>query len=245
METKRFLHILKPSGTVYSGESQYTIREVFSLKKQSCFYSICLLTAFVLWTAAVRLVDVQAIGPVGSFVGFAELNSFVHGLTGVHLGLYLLTDWLSLIPVICVLGFALLGLRQWIRRKSLFRVDRSILVLGGFYLLTGAAYLFFEKCIINFRPVLIDRILEASYPSSTTMLVICVMSTTGLQLQERILNPRLRKGIRVLIAAFTLFMVMGRLISGVHWITDIIGGILLSLGLVMLYAWLTAKKETA
>lgn len=206
----------------------------------SAFY---FLTAFLLCTAAVATVDVQTIGPNGSAVGFAGLNSCFHSLTGVHMELYILTDWLSLIPVFFAAGFGALGLFQWIRRKALLKVDRSILVLGGFYLLTGAAYVFFEKCIINFRPVLIDGVLEASYPSSTTMLVICVMTTTAMQLKERLQSPRLRKWTQILVAAFTAFMVIGRLLSGVHWLTDIIGGILLSTGLVLLYAAFTQKRD--
>ena len=194
------------------------------------------LAVFLFWTITVAAVDVRPIGPEGSSVGMAALNGFFHGLTGVHLGLYILTDWLSLIPFLFVFGFGLLGLVQWVRRKSLGKVDRSILALGGYYLLTGAVYGFFEKCVINYRPVLIEGVLEASYPSSTTVLVICVMVTTMMQLQMRIRNPRLRKWISVSAAVFTVFMVAGRLLSGVHWLSDIIGGILLSSGLVMLYA---------
>lgn len=207
------------------------------MKRKTYFLAaICFLAAFLLWTMAVAAVDVQPIGPEGSSVGLAGLNGFVHDLTGVHLGLYILTDWLSLIPFLFVLGFGILGLVQWVRRKSLGKVDRSILALGGHYLLTGAAYGFFEICVINYRPVFIEGVLEASYPSSTTVLVICVMITAMMQLQMRIGNPRLRKWISVSAAAFTVFMVVGRLLSGVHWVSDIIGGILLSCGLVMLYA---------
>ena len=193
------------------------------------------LAAFLLWTIAVATVDVQAIGPEGSSVGLAGLNGLFHDLTGVHLGLYILTDWLSLIPFLFVFGFGILGLVQWMRRKSLWKVDRSILALGGCYLLTSAVYGFFEKCVINYRPVLIEGVLEASYPSSTTVLVICVMVTAMMQLQMRIRNPRLRKWTSVSAAVFTVFMVAGRLLSGVHWLSDIIGGALLSGGLVMLY----------
>ncbi|MGM9618323.1 MAG: phosphatase PAP2 family protein [Oscillospiraceae bacterium] len=194
-----------------------------------------LLAAFVLWTIAVRRMDVQAIGPKGSSVGFAALNGFVHNLTGVHWTIYTITDWLGLVPLCFALGFALLGLRQLIQRRSLLKVDRSLLVLGGFYLLVMAAYLFFETFVINYRPVLINGCLEASYPSSTTMLVMCVMPTAMMQLHDRIRSKTVRKVILGILAAFTAFMVIARLISGVHWLTDIVAGTLLSAGLVMLY----------
>ena len=209
------------------------------MRKKYVFLSLCLLLSFVLWTAAITAVDVQPIGPEGSLVGFAGLNSLVHQLTGVHMALYVLTDRLSLIPLMVISGFGALGLVQWIRRSSLRKVDRDILVLGGFYIVTGTVYGFFETCVINYRPVLIEGILEASYPSSTTLLVICVMVTGMMQLKKRIRNPSLWKRISVPVAAFTVFMVACRLLSGVHWFSDIIGGILLSSGLVILYAALT------
>ena len=205
--------------------------------------AFCFLSAFLLWTVAVTAVDVQAIGPEGSAVGLAGLNRSVHQIAGVHMTLYVLTDWLSLIPLLLIAGFALLGLIQWIQRKSIRKVEQSILVLGGFYAVTGAVYVFFENCIVNYRPVLIEGILEASYPSSTTMLVLCVMTTAAMQLKERIQNHYLRKWMLFLISGFSAFMVIGRLLSGVHWLTDIIGGILLSFGLVLLYAAFTQKRD--
>lgn len=194
-----------------------------------------LLAAFVLWTVAICRIDVQPIGPNGSSVGFAGLNGWVHDLTGVHMGLYVLTDWLGLVPVGFVLGFAVLGLVQWMRRRKLFRVDHDILVLGGFYLLVLILYLVFETVAVNARPVLIDGRLEASYPSSTTMLVLCVMPTAMMQLRARIRNTKVRTIVLAILAVFTACMVVGRLIAGVHWFTDIIGGVLLSAGLVVLY----------
>ena len=197
--------------------------------------SLCLLAAFALWTAAIRVVDVQAIGPQGSAVGLAGINRFVHSLTGVHFCLYNITDWLGLVPIFVCIGFGLLGLVQWGKRKSIRKVDFDILVLGGLYIVTIAAYLFFESVVINYRPVLIGGILEASYPSSTTMLVMCVMPTAIMQLGGRIKNRMLRNLVAFVIIAFIAFMVIGRLLSGVHWFTDIVGGALLSAGLVWMY----------
>ena len=194
------------------------------------------LAAFVLWTVLVRVVDLQQIGPEGSVVGFAAFNAFVHGITGVHMGLYELTDLLSVIPLAIIGGFGLLGLVQWIKRKSFAKVDYSILVLGGFYIAVLVIFALFEVLAINYRPVLIEGKLEASYPSSTTMLVMCVLPTAVMQLRGRIQNPVLNHSVSFVLGVFTGFMVVVRLISGVHWVTDIIGGALLSTGLVVLYA---------
>ena len=205
------------------------------MKKKKLCIAIALLVSFVLWTALVSLADVQAIGPEGSVVGFGTLNGLVHKLTGVNWILYTATDWLGLVPIAVAIGFAVLGLAQLISRKSLWRVDRSILALGAFYVIVVVAYLFFEAVVINYRPVLIDGRLEASYPSSTTLLVMCVMPTAAIQLNARIKNNLLRRIATISIVAFTAFMVMGRLVSGVHWVTDIVGGALLSAGLVETY----------
>ena len=194
-----------------------------------------LVVVFVLWTVLVCFVDVRTIGPEGSSVGFATLNGFVHELTGVNWLLYTVTDWLGLVPIAVTLGFAILGLVQLIKRKSLWKVDHSILALGVFYIVVMAAYIFFEVVVINYRPTLIDGYLEASYPSSTTMLVMCVMPTAAMQLNARIKNTVFRRCAIIAIVAFTAFMVIGRLISGVHWITDIIGGAMFSIGIVTTY----------
>ena len=194
-----------------------------------------LLISFVLWTVLILFVDVRAIGPEGSSVGFSAINGFIHELTGVNWFLYTVTDWLGLVPIGVAFGFAVLGLVQWIKRKSLLKVDRSILTLGGFYIVVMAVYILFEIVVINYRPTLINGHLEASYPSSTTMLVMCVMPMAMMQLCARIKNDLFRRCVMFAIAVFIAFMVIGRLVSGVHWISDIIGGVLLSAGLVMMY----------
>ena len=196
---------------------------------------IGMLVVFVLWTAAVRFVDVKAIGPQNSSDGFATVNEFFHKLTGVNFMLYTITDWLGLVPIFVCFGFGLLGLIQWIKRKKLLKVDYSILVLGGFYIAVITAYLFFEEFVVNYRPVLINGYLEASYPSSTTLLVMCVMPTAVMQFNTRIKNIVARRCVAIIITIFIVFVVIGRLISGVHWLTDIVGGAFLSAALVTMY----------
>ncbi len=209
--------------------------------KRTLYLSIGFLGAFVLWTVLVLLVDVQAIGPDGSVVGLATVNGLFHRLTGVHMNLYTLTDWLGLVPIAVVLGFALFGLVQWIKRRRIQNVDFDVLILGGFYIITIFCYLLFEMVVINRRPILIDGFLEASYPSSTTLLVLCVMPTAMLQFRSRIKNRVLRVIVLMAIAVFIGFMVIGRLVSGVHWLSDIVGGVWLSAGLVLFYQFLTRK----
>ena len=206
-------------------------------KKNSRLFwvGVGLLVVFVLWTVLIRFVDVEAIGPRQSSVGFATLNGYIHNLTGVNMSLYIITDWLGIVPIGVAFGFAVLGIVQCIKRKSLLKVDRSILTLGGFYIVVIAVYILFEIVVINYRPTLIDGYLEASYPSSTTILVMCVMPTAMMQLRTRIKNDLFRRCVMLTITVFITFMVIGRLVSGVHWITDIIGGALLSTAIVLMY----------
>lgn len=203
--------------------------------KKILFWSVALFAAFIMWTALLCFVDVETIGPQGSKVGLAHLNRHFHALTGVNMTLYTVTDWLGIIPIAVAFAFAAFGISQWIKRKRLLAVDHSLFALGIFYVAVMAAYVFFEVVSLNYRPILIEGRLEASYPSSTTMLVMCVMPTAIMQLIDRMQNKVL-KGLTVTISvAFIIFMVVGRLLSGVHWVSDIIGGALLSAALVLAY----------
>lgn len=125
--------------------------------------------------------------------------------------------------------------RSFFFGKSLRKVDRGLLILGGLYGILLGVYLLIETVVINYRPVLIEGVLEASYPSSTTVLVMCVMLTGDLQLRQRVRKSACRKWITALIWVFTAMMVLGRLACGVHWLSDILGGALLSAGLVLGY----------
>ena len=206
-----------------------------SKTKTELFIASALLVLFAVWTILVSTVDLSPIGPLNSEVGFATLNGAVRDAVGVRVSLYTLTDWLGLVPIGIALGFAALGLVQWIQRRSLKRVDLNLLALGIFYVLIFAAFLLFEEIALNYRPVLIDGQLEASYPSSTTLLVLCVLPTAMMQWRARIQSKPLRRITLFAAAIFTAFTVVGRLLSGVHWITDIIGGLLLGASLVLLY----------
>ena len=211
---------------------------------KSCLWTgISLLTAFLLWTLLITRVDVRAVGPNGTSVGFAGFNLWFHHLTGVHMTLYTITDWLGLVPIVVCLCFAALGAVQLVKRRSLFRVDRDIILLGFYYILVIFCYLFFEMVPINYRPILINGVLEASYPSSTTLLVLSVMPTLKFQVDRRNEEPFARNVTTAFVIAFSMFMVIGRLISGVHWATDIIGAVLLSFGLFRLYQYFAQPAD--
>ena len=194
-----------------------------------------LLVIFTIWTGLVQCVDVKPIGANTTDIGFSTLNSYFHQMTGVHMTLYTITDWLGLIPIFICVVFGGLGFVQLIKRKSLFKVDKDLILLGIYYFIVIMGYLIFEVIPINYRPILIDGRLEASYPSSTTLLVLSVMPTLILQVKRRSTHILITKIVSVVTILFSLFMVIARLTCGVHWLTDIIGALILSTGLYYLY----------
>lgn len=206
---------------------------------------LALLAAFLLWTVLIQCVDVRPAGQNGTNIGFATFNLWFHRLTGVHMGLYVITDWLGLVPIFVCLGFACVGAAQLVTRKSLLRVDPDILLLGAYYVAVIFCYLFFEAVPINYRPIPIDGAMEASYPSSTTLLVLSVMPTLKFQIDRRSNSTLLKRVTGAIVCAFSAFMVAGRLVSGVHWATDIVGSVLLSFGLFALYHFAVARIDAS
>jgi len=190
---------------------------------------------FVIWTLLIQCIDVKEAGESFTQVGFASFNVWFHHLTGVHMMLYTITDWLGLVPIMICLFFGVFGLCQLVKRRSLLRVDGDILILGAYYILVIFIYLVFEMIPINYRPVLINGVAEASYPSSTTLLVLSVMLTLKYQTDRRSENTLVKHLITAFVIVFSAFMVIGRLVSGVHWVTDIVGSVLLSYSLFMFY----------
>ena len=211
--------------------------------KNLLWTGVSLLLLFVFWTILIQTIDVRMVGPKDARVGFASWNTWFHKQTGVNMTLYTVTDWLGLLPVLICGCFGLLGLWQWIHRKKILQVDHDILFLGVYYLLVIAGYLLFEMVPINYRPVLIEGYLEASYPSSTTLLVLSVMPTLKFQTDRRCKKRVFRSLMTILTILFSLFMAAGRLLSGVHWVTDIIGSVFLSNGLFLLYAAMVNRAD--
>lgn len=203
-------------------------------KRYLCL-GLVFISAFFLWTMLIQTVDVQSLGVKGTMIGFATINCWFHTITGVHMVMYYVTDWLGLVPILACMFMGVMGLKQWIQRRSIRKVDYDILCLGLYYVVVIAAYLAFEMIPINYRPILIEGRMEISYPSSTTLLVLCVMPTIIEQVKRRVRNKNAKKWIQSITVVFSLFMVIGRLISGVHWITDIIGAILFSCGWFHIY----------
>ena len=214
-------------------------------EKKSLLIGSIFLVMFAVWTTLILTVDVQPLGQNGTSIGFATFNCWFHHFTGVNMAIYTITDWMGLVPVGICLIFAGVGLVQLIKRRSLCRVDADIMILGVYFVIVFLAYSIFEIIPINYRPILIEGRMETSYPSSTTLLVLSVMPALIEQIQRRLSDIRVKQITTIAAITFSVFMVTGRLVSGVHWFTDIVGGELLSAGLFKLYkaAVMLALKE--
>ena len=195
-------------------------------------------------TGLLVYVDVQPIGPGGSLVGLATVNEYVFSHIGKSLFWYNLTQFLGKIAIIYAIGFVIYGLVQWVERQKLRRVDKDLIALAILYILIVIHYVIFELFIINFRPLLVINKMEASYPSSHTMLLICVMVSAILQFHNRIRKKALRIVAEIFSGVIMIVTVVGRLLSGVHWFTDILGAVLLSAALLTFY-YALAKRMRA
>ena len=212
--------------------------------KKNILICILLVLISIIYTILVKYVDTSIIGPNGSVVGFSSLNSFVFNLTGNNMTLYKITEILGIIPILIALMYAVIGLIQVIDRKSL-KVDKELIALGILYIIVILIYAFFEKCIINYRPVLIDGILEASYPSSHTLLSICICGSALLINKYLFNNKKIYKYVNIVSIISMVLIVLGRLLSGVHWASDIIGSIIISITLLKILEtyYLSIKKD--
>ena len=206
-------------------------------KRNLLFAAVSGLSA-VLLIILVRFVDVRPIGPEGTSIGLSHLNRFVFDHFGVNMLWYEITDWLGVAAVLTAFLFALTGTVQLIKRRSLLKVDRAILALGGMYIIVTGLYILFEVLIVNYRPIIMPGGTgpEASFPSSHTMLVCVIMGSAMMLIDRYIAVKTLRGLLRIICAVIIGVTVIGRSIAGVHWFTDILGGILISAALLALFA---------
>ena len=197
--------------------------------------SFVLFVCFIMFTAALKFVDVQPVGPMDSEVGFATVNVFVHNLFGQNKVYDRISDFLAVLSLFAACSFAIIGAYQFLQKKSILKVDSSIILLGVTYVFVILIYVLFEKLVINFRPVLEKGVLEASYPSSYTMMILIILGTARTTMERIIHNELVLKGLRIVLAVLMVLAVAFRIMSGVHWFTDILGALFISAAVIQLY----------
>lgn len=204
-------------------------------KRYSFRFGGVMIIIFIIYTFAVKFIDVKPIGPEKSKVGFAAINSFFRDRIEFNSFWYKISEFFGMLVILTACLFAVMALVQFIMRKNIWKVDRNIISLGIFYIAVICIYIFFEKVIINYRPVILDEGLEASFPSSHTVLAICIMGSAVIQFRKYFKTAEHRRCADIIAAFICAMTVLGRVLSGVHWISDIIGGMILSIAMLRLY----------
>ena len=202
--------------------------------KSKYLLTVSSLILFNILIVLIKTVDVAKTGVGDTEIGLYHLNNTAKEFIGLNMQWYKVTEVLGILAILSGGIFALAGLFQLIKRKSLFKVDKEILCLGGLYVIMGLIYVIFEKVIINFRPIIMSGEIEpeASFPSSHTVLTVVIMGSIFMILGKYIKNKSALCALKSLCVSIAVITVTGRLISGVHWLTDILGGIILSVFLL-------------
>lgn len=196
----------------------------------------------VIYILLVKFVDVSSIGPKNSSVGFSHINKLFNNIFSYNPTIYKITEILGYLALLIVAIYGLIGVYQLIKRKSIKKVDREIILLGIFYVVVICLYVLFEKVIINYRPVILEGVLEASFPSSHTLLAICVCGS-GVLVNNKIFKDfKYTNIINKIFIVLLVLIVIGRLISGVHWLSDILGGVIISITLLYTFNYFLNKK---
>ncbi len=216
------------------------------MKKNRGFVLPAVLAALtLLYIVLLKTVDVAAVGPQSTLVGFSHLNQSVFNAFGVNESWYKVTEVLGIGSIALAFVFALMGFIQLMQRKNILKVDHQLLAAGALYFAVIALYVLFEIVVINYRPVIMpgETAPEASFPSSHTMIGSVIMGSAVILSEYYINNENLRKTVQVVLCILIMVMTFGRLLSGVHWLTDIIGGVLISLTLLSCFRAALEKME--
>lgn len=210
------------------------------LKKNITCIGLFIIT--IIYILLVKFVDVGNVGPKNTSVGFSHINKLFNDIFSYNPTIYKITEILGYLALLIVGIYGLIGVYQLIKRKSIKKVDREIILLGIFYVVVICLYVLFEKVIINYRPVILEGVLEASFPSSHTLLAICVCGS-GVLVNNKIFKDfKYTNIINKIFIVLLVLIVVGRLISGVHWLSDILGGVIISITLLYTFNYFLNKK---
>ena len=196
-----------------------------------------LLLAFVVFTVIVSTCDVCKIDGAAAEVGLSKINEFFFARLHYNDVLYSISKYLGYALFLIIAYFGFLGLKQLIEKKSVFKVDKEILLFGGMCVVMLSIYVLFEKAIINYRPIIVDASegIEASYPSSHTFLAICLCGAGIIMFGKYIQNKNVQKLVSISLAIAGIIVVLCRFLSAVHWFTDIVGSLILGAFVIMTF----------
>ncbi|MBQ6504629.1 MAG: phosphatase PAP2 family protein [Flexilinea sp.] len=214
-----------------------------SVPKETVRTALLMTVLAIAATIIVATVDVQPVGVEGTNLGLATINTGFFSRVGQSETFFKISKVAGYICFATAGGFGIFFLLQLIQRKSLSKVDRNLSVLMLLYILTLSLYLLFDKVlIINYRPILRDKGLESSYPSTHVMIAWVVMVSAIDQWSIYIKNEKTLTVVVICSFAVMLVTILARALSGVHWLTDILGGILMGDMLIAWYRYAASRK---
>lgn len=207
--------------------------------KKQLFLLIGAILVSVIFTVLIKTVDVQPIGPEGSWVGLASINQVVKDTLGFNATIAQVSDYFIAPIIVFAACYIVAAVIQLIKRK---KIDRELIWFGVALILLGVIYIVFEKLTLNFRPVILDDALEASYPSLHTLNAVTLAGCIVLFNRRKLAtsNARAFRILNLAVSMLALFVVLCRALSGVHWLTDIIGGLLFASVIISAYRLLLA-----
>ena len=193
----------------------------------------------IIYTALVTFVDKQTIGPEGTSVGFSAINKVFLDLISYNPMWDKITDLMLMIAILTAVYFAATGFLQLVKEKRpLAEIDKDILIMGFLYVILVIMYVLFDKVPFNYRPVLLpDEVeLEASFPSTHVLMICTIMGSAIAAWRERFYDDEnLVTVLKVFACAVMFIGVVGRVLAGVHWFSDICAGLLFSATLISAY----------
>ncbi|MCQ2382504.1 MAG: phosphatase PAP2 family protein [Clostridia bacterium] len=187
---------------------------------------------FVIFTLLVAFVDVDQ-------VGLSKINHFFWQHCGKHEIWERITDYLGYVLILVLVGILAWQIWQWIMCKKLARIDWNLLMFDVIMVCLAVVYVFFEVVVINYRPAG-DK---ASYPSSHAMLFATVLPLLIYQVWHYLQNKPWRIVLTVALSSIQVIGLVGRLLAGVHWFTDILGGVIISCCLDCFYIFFVSKRK--
>ena len=201
------------------------------MNKKFFIIGLVLLVLSIAFTFTVTKIDVQPIGPDRTSVGLSTINEKYK--VDYNEKVYKISKYLGYVALVIPVVYAGIGVYQLIKGKKLSKVDKRLYMLAIFYCVVLATYVLFEKVVINYRPVVLDDGLEASFPSSHTLMALC-FTISAILVNKELFKDK-TKIINCGLFILGMAAAITRLFSGVHWFTDIVGGFLYACSLLLLF----------
>lgn len=155
----------------------------------------------------------------------------------------LITDIILASSLAVLAVFAILAFCQWIKRKSLAKIDPELLWLPLPLVLMAATYFIFDKLLIlSTRP---NGSGESSFPSTHVMVVTTIFAIAAILIPKYVKSDLIRTFLYAAMLTLVATTCVGRVLADMHWIADVIGALVFSAIFVIIYYLIIRRKRHA